>query len=327
MRAVTVVQPSADPRNLVVQDMPMPEPGPRQVRVKVHAVSINPVDWKLAESGHPRWARPHVLGLDAAGVIDAVGADVTRWQPGQRVAWHGDLSRPGVFAEYALADDHVLATMPDDLSYEAAAALPCAGMTAYQGLFRKARLEAGQTVLVQGASGGVGGFAVQLAKRAGANVIALSSPAKAGRVRHLGADEVLDYRAPDLKEQVRSLTGGYGADVMVEIAKPADARSSLELVHYNGHLVCIDPLPNLQDVPAYTYAASIHEVALGGAYAAGYVPTQRDFAVMLADLLGRVSSGELDPMIEHRVGLDEIPVYLHRLRQGELAGKTVATLA
>jgi NADPH2:quinone reductase len=327
MQAVTVAKTSADPRDLVVQDMPVPEPGPGQVRVAVHAVSINPVDWKLTESGHPRWTMPHVLGLDAAGVIAEVGSAVAGWKQGQRVFWHGNLSRPGVFADFALADAHVLTEIPEQVSFEAAAALPCAAMTAYQGLFRKAHLEAGQNVLVQGASGGVGGFAVQLAKAAGATVIALCSPAKAERVRKLGADIVVDYRDPDLVKKVKDLTGGYGADVMVEVANPGDARESLDLVAYNGDLVCIDPLPNLAQTPAYTYAASIHEVALGGAYLAGHRPTQADFAVMGADLIGRVARGQLDPMIEHRIILAEIPEYLWRLRHGQLAGKTVATLA
>jgi NADPH:quinone reductase-like Zn-dependent oxidoreductase len=326
MQAVTVAKTSADPRDLVIQDVPVPDPGPGQVRVAVHAVSINPVDWKLAESGHPRWTMPHVLGLDAAGVIEEIGSEVTGWKPGQRVFWHGNLSRPGVFADFALADAHVLAEVPDDVSFEAAAALPCAAMTAYQGLFRKAHLEAGQAVLVQGASGGVGGFAVQLAKAAGARVIALCSPAKADRVKTLGADTVLDYRDPDLARKVKDLTGGYGADVMVEVANPGDARKSLDLVAYNGDLVCIDPLPNLTRTPAYTYAASIHEVALGGAYLAGHRPTQEDFAVMGRDLIARIARGQLDPMIEHRITLNEVPEYLWRLRQGRLAGKTVATL-
>lgn len=327
MQAVTVAKPSADPRDLVVQDVAMPEPGPHQVRVQVHAVSLNPVDWKLAENGHPNWRYPHVLGLDAAGVIDVVGAEVAGWRPGQRVFWHGNLSKPGVFAEYALADDHVLTEIPAGVAFEAAASLPCAGMTAYQGLFRKAHLAAGETVLVQGASGGVGGFAVQLAKAAGARVIALCSPAKAERVKRLGADVILDYRDPALATKVKDLTGGYGADVMIEVANPGDARKSLELVAYNGDLVCIDPLPNLSRTPAYTYAPSIHEVALGGAYLAGHRPTQEDFAVMDGDLVGRVARGELDPMIEQRIGLADIPEYLWRLRHGRLAGKTVATLA
>ena len=192
---------------------------------------------------------------------------------------------------------------------------------------RKARVEAGQVVLVQGASGGVGGFAVQIARHFGAEVIALARPEQAERVRALGATRVLDYRDPDLARQVQALTpGGYGADIMVEVVNPGDARRSLDLVRYNGQLVCIDPLPDLSRTPAYTYAASIHEVALGGAYAVGHRPTEEDFARIGDWFMARLAEGTLDPMVTHAIRLDEIPDYLRRLKGGEITGKIVARL-
>ena len=123
----------------------------------------------------------------------------------QRVCWHHDLQHQGVFAEYATVPAHVLSYIPGGLSDVSAAALPCAGLTAYQGLVRKARIEAGQTVLVQGASGGAGGFAVQIARSNEANVIALTRPAGAARVKALGAQHVLDYQSPELHQQVREI--------------------------------------------------------------------------------------------------------------------------
>ena len=327
MRAAVVVAPGADPLAAVaISETPEPEPGVGQVRVRVSAVSLNPVDWKLAESGVPGWSFPHILGLDAAGVIDRLGPGVERWATGERVVWHGDLSRPGVFADFAVAEAHAIARVPDPVSFEAAAALPCAGMTAYQGLLRKVRLQPGQMVLVQGAAGGVGGFAVQIAHAAGGRVLALASEQQADRVRGLGADVVLDRHQPDLPARVRALNGGRGADVLVEIANPGDARRSLALLAYNGHLVSIDPLPVMTHVPNYTYAASIHEVSLGGAYLAGDRLSQEDFPVMLGDLLARVAEGTLDPMIERIVPFEDIPAALASLRRGELPGKTVAHL-
>ncbi len=327
MRAIAVTKPDADPtRALALIDAPKPKPGPGQVLVRVHAVGLNPVDWKLAEGGHPNWSMPHVLGLDAAGVVEAVGPDVTEWQLGTRVVWHGDLSRSGVFAEWALAEAHALACIPAAVSFEAAAALPCAGMTAYVGLLRKVKLEASQTLLVQGAAGGVGGFAVQLGKALGAKVIAFASAEQADRVRSLGAELVLDRRADDLPGLVRSANDGRGTDVFFEVANPGDARISLALLAYNAHLVSVDPLPVMTSVPNYTYAASIHEVSLGGAYLAGDRKSQKDFPVMLSDLLGRVESGKLDPLIEQRIALTDIPEGLMRLREGKLPGKTIATV-
>ena len=319
---------NGDPeRAAVLAGAPEPEPGSGQVRVAVAAVSLNPVDWKLAEGGHPAWVFPHILGLDAAGVIEKVGPDVVGWSIGDRVAWHGDLSRPGVFAEFAVAEGHVLARIPENVSFDAAAALPCAGMTAYQGLLRKVKLEPSQTVLVQGASGGVGGFAVQIAHAAGARGLAFASEKQRERVTRLGADAVLDRHHPDLPRYVRELNGGRGVDVLIEVANPGDARISLALLAYNGHLVSIDPLPVMDHVPNYTYAASIHEVSLGGAYLAGDRRTQESFPVMLDDLLQRVSVGTLHPLVQQVITPSEIPAMLAALRRGALYGKTIARFA
>jgi NADPH:quinone reductase-like Zn-dependent oxidoreductase len=310
-------------KSLHLRDVPTPAPLAGQVRVRVHAASLNPVDWKLADGTAPWLNAPQILGLDGAGVIDQLGDSVEGWAVGDRVAWHGNLREQGVFAEYALVPSHVLARVPESVSFQSAAALPCAGMTAYQALVRKAHLQPGQTVLVQGANGAVGGFAVQIAKAAGATVIALARTSQAERVRGLGADYVFERNDPELKEKVQALTGGYGVDVFLELSNPQDARKSLDLIRYNGQLLCIDPMPDLSRVPPYTYAASIHEVALGGAYSSGHRPTQEDFATMLNALLVMVAEGKLNPMVETMITLDQVPGHLAELREGHLPGKTV----
>jgi NADPH2:quinone reductase len=328
MKAIITAEAGGGLEAVVLADIPVPEPGPGEVRIRVEAASLNPVDWKLAVNHHPRWTYPHVFGLDAAGTIDALGPDVEGWQKGDRIVFHGNLSRQGVFAEYAIAPVHVISRVPAGVSAIAAAAIPCAGYSAYQALIRKARIEANQTILIQGANGGVGGFAVQLAAAAGARVIALAKPEHHAAVERLGAQVVLDYRDEDLVRKVRELTeGGYGVDVMLEVANPGDARKSFAFIHYNGQLVSLDPLPNMGDVPSYTYAISVHEVALGGAYLAGHVPTQRDFARMGDDLMARLASGTLDPMVEEVIGLADIPDALGRLRRREVTGKIVARIA
>ena len=328
MKAIVLPGPDAGLDDVALIDLPVPEPGPDAVRLRVVAVSINPVDWKQAFDHKPEWTYPHVLGLDAAGVIDAVGPGVADWKVGDRVVVHNNLWKPGVFADYCLAPVHVLTRLPAGVRFTDAAAVPCAGYTAYQALFRKARLAEGQTILVQGANGGVGGFATQLAHQAGARVIALTRPEHFDTVRSFGADVVLDYRDPDLVAKVKAETeGGYGVDVMLEVANPGDARKSLAFVRYNGHLLSIDPLPVMTDVPAYTYAASVHEVALGGAYKAGHLPTQRDFAVMGEEMMARLAAGRLDPMVEEIVTIEDIPEALRRLRRREVTGKIVARIA
>jgi NADPH:quinone reductase len=327
MKAIVVPEAGGGLDAVKLADLPVPAPGAGELRLRVEAASLNPVDWKVAVDNKPEWIFPHVLGLDAAGVVDAIGPGVDGWSVGDRAVLHNNLWKPGVFAEFCIAPAHVTSHLPDGISFVDAAAIPCAGYTAYQALFRKARIEAGQTILIQGANGGVGGFAVQLAHQAGAKVIALSKFEHHEAVRELGADIVFDYRDDDLLAKILAEThSGFGVDVMLEVANPGDARKSLAFIHYNGHLVSVDPLPNMSNVPSYTYAASVHEVALGGAYFAGHIPTQRDFKVIGDELMARLAAGKLDPMVDEVIGLADIPDALGRLRRRELTGKIVARL-
>lgn len=326
MRAILCTKPTDDLSTTALTDVDVPDPDAGEVRIKVNAVSLNPVDWKLCAGVAPWWSEPHIVGLDAAGVVDATGEGVNDWSPGDRVVWHGNLNRQGVFAEYATTPAHVLSRIPDDIEDTHAAALPCAGYTAFQGLVRKARIGAGDVAVIQGATGGAGGFGIQIAKARGAHVIALVRKEEAEWARRLGADDVLDYRDPDLPARVRAVNGGEGADIIFEVANPGDARKSLDLLRYNGQLVTIDPLPDLSETPAYTYAASIHEVALGGAYAQGHLPTQRDFAVIGDEMLQMMREGQLDPMITETMALEDIPDALKRLRARQVKGKLVAVL-
>lgn len=323
MRAIVCSKPADDLSTTTLTDVPAPRPEAGEVRVKLHAASLNPVDWKLCAGIAPWWNEPHVVGLDGAGEIDALGDGVSGWNVGDRVVWHGDLNRQGVFAEFATTRAHVLSRIPDNVDFRAAATLPCAGLTAYQALVRKIGIQAGQTIVIQGASGGVGGFAIQIARNLGARVIALARPEKFARARELGAEIVLDYHSESLADQVRSNNDGEGADAMLEVVHPDDARKSLDLLRYNGHLATIDPLPDLSKTPAYTYGASFHEVALGGAYGAGDLRTQRDFSAMGDQLLQWLSDGLLDPMIETEISLENVPETLARLRRREFDGKAV----
>lgn len=328
MRAVVCSSPDVDLRDTQLTQVDAPKPERGQVRVAVHAASLNPVDWKLASGALSAWHGngSHIVGLDGAGVVDALGDGVTSFKIGDRVAWHANLNRQGVLADYAFPDAHVLSRIPDAVSYETACAIPCAGMTAYQALVRKAKLQSGETILVQGASGAVGSFAIQIAKQAGATVIALAGRAQEERVRRLGADFVLDRHDPNLKAKILEIISDSGVDVMLEIANPGDARRSLDLIRYNGQLLCVDPMPDTSKVPAYTYGASIHEVALGGAYGAGHIPTQKDFATMGNILLELVRAGKLDPLIERIVPLEAAIDELRAMQQRPAGGKIVVRI-
>ncbi|XWN32667.1 MAG: zinc-binding dehydrogenase [Devosia sp.] len=326
MRAILVEHTGDDLSGLTVGESAAPTPGPGEVSVAVEAASLNPVDWKLASTGFDTWRMPHIPGLDASGMVSAVGEGVEAFAPGDPVVWHGDLSRPGVFAEEAVVSAHVLSRVPSGVCFLDAAAVPCAGYTAYQALMRKARIGAGDTVVIQGAAGAVGGFGVQIASQAGATVIALARADAEDRVKALGAHHVLNHRSPSLEDDVGVLTNGEGADVYLEIANPGDARKSLALVRFNGQLLVVDPPAMTADVPPFATGAGIHEVALGAAYLAGHKPTQRDFAIIGDDLMGRLARGTLDPLIASMVALEDIPQALKDLKAGGIGGKIVAAI-
>ncbi|MEV0297330.1 NAD(P)-dependent alcohol dehydrogenase [Nocardia sp. NPDC050710] len=199
MRAV-VYDRYGGPEVLSIAEVPAPSPGPKQVLVQVHATSINLSDWETLRGtplysriGGLRAPRPPVLGSDIAGRVEVVGSEVTLFAPGDEV--YGDnLMLKGGFAEYAVVPESALAHKPASLSFAEASTLPQAGAIALQGT---AGIAAGMSVLINGAGGGSGAFAIQLAKSAGAHVTGVDNAAKLAFMRTLGADEVIDYRAED----------------------------------------------------------------------------------------------------------------------------------
>jgi NADPH:quinone reductase-like Zn-dependent oxidoreductase len=183
---------------LSLREIDKPAPGPKQVLLRVRATSVNPIDWKLRK-GMLRFVRPlsfpFILGFDAAGVVEEVGSGVTRWRSGDAV--YASIRRGGCYAEYVAASESALAPKPDNLSFEEAAAVPVAALTALQAFRDKAALKAGDRVLINGASGGVGAFAVQVAVALGGRVTAVTSTRNLELVRQLGAERVIDYTRED----------------------------------------------------------------------------------------------------------------------------------
>ncbi len=183
---------------VVVRDLPGPVPGPGEVLVRVKAAAMNPIDCKLREGRfrlifHVK--PPFVLGFDLAGEVEAIGPGVTRLRPGDAV--FGTMSRPGAHAEHAVAGEELLLPKPSRLSFEEAAALPAAALSALQALRDDARLRSGQRVLLNGAGGGIGTLAIQIASATGARVTAVASAGNQELLRELGADECLDYAKED----------------------------------------------------------------------------------------------------------------------------------
>lgn len=187
---------------LKLESAPTPTPGPGEVLVKVHAAGVNPVDWKIREGyfQDPAIKLPLSLGYDVCGTVEATGAGVARLQVGDVVYSYISLTRGGGYAEYVAIPENQVALKPTTLDPVEAAAVPLAALTAWQALFDNANLKSGQTVLIHGASGGVGTFAVQFAKAKGATVIATASEKNHAYLKDLGADVVIDYNTQKFEE-------------------------------------------------------------------------------------------------------------------------------
>jgi len=185
------------PETFEIADMPIPQPGAGQVLVRVHAASVNPVDYKIRQNG--AWAHvpmPAILGYDAAGTVAAVGEQVQHLKVGDEVCYSARIfGRQGTYAEYHVEDAEIVVKKPACLTFEAAAALPLAAMTAYDAIISFFQTKPGDTVLVHAGAGGVGSMAVQLAKASGARVLATGRQDNSDLIRSLGADEMIDYRS------------------------------------------------------------------------------------------------------------------------------------
>ena len=205
MRAARIHQ-YGPPDVFQIDDIPVPDVGPSDVLIEVHAASVNPIDWKIrsgVQRGIIRYKLPHVLGLDVSGVVSAVGDKVTRFAVGDEVYSSPNFKRDGTYAEFTVVDESELAHKPANLSHQEAATIPLVGLTAYQCLVTKSNLQSGERVLILAGSGGVGSFAIQLAKALGAEVTATCSGRNTELVSSLGADHVIDYTVETVHERPR----------------------------------------------------------------------------------------------------------------------------
>jgi NADPH:quinone reductase-like Zn-dependent oxidoreductase len=224
MQAIQVHE-YGDVDQLKLEVVARPEPQAGEVLVRVHAAGVNPIDWKVRQGLRKHLLPmqfPYIPGMEMAGVVEEVGPDVTTLQIGQAVYGR---STTGAYAEYAVAAERMLALKPQSLSFDEAASIPVGATTAWQGLFESGKLETGQRVLIQGAAGGVGLFAVQLASRRGAHVIATASGANVDFVRSLGAETVIDYTTTSLADVVHDVdcvfdTVGSTLETSVQVLKP-----------------------------------------------------------------------------------------------------------
>lgn len=325
MKALLLHEPNTW-REMKIEEIAKPVAQKGEVVVKVEAASLNPVDYKTATNGNPSWVYPHILGLDVAGTIEEVGEGITEWKKGDRVVYHGDFNKKGGYAEYGVTTAHTISRIPDSITFVEAAALPTAGYTAYQALFRKLPMNTIDTILIHGGAGGVGGFGIQLAKAVGKTVISTASAHNHEYVKSLGADYVIDYREEDVKTRVMEITNGRGVDAVLDTVSRDNATASLDLIAYNGHIAHIAGAPDYAKVKPFTKVISFHEVALNAIHHNHDEIAERDLAKMGDEFLQLVQEEKVSPLVERVISLSEVPQALAELSERHVKGKIVVDM-
>ncbi|MFG2284607.1 NADP-dependent oxidoreductase [Streptomyces sp. NPDC048595] len=313
MRAVAVNAFGAQPQ---LMELPQPDPGPGEVLVRLSAAGLNPIDWKLADGmfGDAVQASfPLVLGSDGAGEVLAIGTGVRRFTVGDAV--FGQFQRPeqggGSYCELAIADEDRIAHAARSVTYATSAALPTAGMTAYN-LVEETRIADGKRVLIVGATGGVGTFATQLAAGRGAEVIATARPAMAELMRNLGAAETVDHTAGPLADQVLAAHPD-GVDVLIDmISGPAEFGELTRTVRDGGTAVSLIGSADADELTEHNLR--------------GFNFVNRPSPQLLEILAGHVDAGRLTVLVGREVSLEEAPEVLAASRTGRAQGKTVLAI-
>lgn len=292
MRAVLVVD-----GHVQIQSVPKPEPQSDEVRIKVRAASVNPVDWKKIAGAAP--GARLIPGRDLAGVIDAVGSAAGPWKVGQAVI---AVAPGGSYAEYAISPVSAVAVKPQQMSFDEAAGLPIVGETGWRAMVTVANVQAGQRVLIHGGAGGVGSAAVQIAKARGAYVIATASPRHNDLLHSLGADEVLDYNSVRFEDKVKNI------DVVLNTVDEETTVRSLRVIKPGGILVSVvGPPPQAQCA-----AAGIHCAVTGS--------VNGQMLRFVSELAGQ---GKLHIHIDRTWPLAEAAQALDLNRQGHTGGKII----
>jgi NADPH:quinone reductase-like Zn-dependent oxidoreductase len=311
------------PDVLTIEEVEKPSPADDEALIRIRAASANPYDYHLMSGVYimrpmsgfrrPKHTRP---GVDFAGEVEAVGKSVTRFQSGDQV--FGTVR--GAFAEYACAPENRLASKPANLTFEQAAAVPMAGLTALQGLRDKGHIQPGQKVLINGAAGGIGTFAVQIAKYFGADVTGVCSTGSMDVVRSIGADHVIDYTAEDFTRSAERY------DLMFDLAGNRSLSACLRVITPKGTFIAggvrpggrwIGPLPRLLKVIVGSWFVSQKVVFF-------IAKSSVEDLTFLREL---IEANRLTPVIDRCYSLSEVPEAIRHIKEGHPRGKTVVTVA
>lgn len=292
------------PEVLKYEDAPRPSPREGELLVRVRAAGVNPVDAKVRAGGFgPGGQLPAIPGYDLAGVVEESGPGATRFKKGDEVFAYLNLRRGGAYAQYALVKDDEVAAKPRKTSFEEAAAVPLAALTAWQGLVEIAKLEPGQTVLIHGGSGGVGSFAIQIAKARGAKVIATASTRNQGTLKELGVDQAIDYTTTKFEDVAKDV------GVVLDTVAGETLARSYGVVKKGGIIVSVLEPPKKEELSKRGIRGQVFLV--------------RPNSEMLAEIGKLIEAGKIKPLVSEVLPLAEAARAHQQIETGHTRGKCV----
>lgn len=300
------------PDNFEMKDIEKPEPGPGEILVKVIASGTNPVDAKIRAEGH--WAQlklPAVLGYDVSGVVERTGPGVTDFNKGDEVYYTPTIfaNSRGSYAEYNVVDASIAAMKPKNLSHEEAAAVPLAAGTAWEAVIRRLKIQPGETILIHGGAGGVGSFAIQIARMAGARVLATAGASNQKVMKDLGADITFDYHDQDVAQAALDATNGQGVEAVLDTAG-GNIPLSIQATKPKGRLATI--LGVNGDLSVF----SMKNLTIYGVF----LTRERR---RLEEMRAVIEQGKMHPLIDEVLPLEQVSKAHKRLDSGHGTGKIV----
>lgn len=293
----------------VLEEVPTPDIGPDEVLVRVAAASLNPLDIQLSSGkmhGFFPVTFPHTLGTDLAGTVERAGPSAARWRQGDKVVARPDPTRGGAMAEFVVVPAADLAMAPKEIPLEEAAGIPTAAGTAWQALFEVADLKRGQTMLIHAGAGGVGSFAIQLARSVGARVIATSSGEGLDIARRLGADQVIDYRAERFEDRLSDM------DAVLDTLRDDTQQRSFGVLRSGGVLVSITSPPDEALAKAHNVTATFMAHSTDGS--------------RLEEIVGSIDAGTLRVLVDRKLSLQEFSGAIERQASGRARGKIIVSV-
>jgi NADPH:quinone reductase-like Zn-dependent oxidoreductase len=308
MKAVRIHE-FGGPEVLRYEEVPRPATAPDEVLIKVYASGVNPVDWKmragLAQSLFPIHL-PFIPGWDVSGEIEEVGSDILIFKKGEEVYGRPEVTRDGTYAEYVAVKADQINFKPQSIDHDKAASVPLAGLTAWQGLFDYGKLEEGQKVLIHAASGGVGSFAIQLAKWKGARVIGTASEENIDFLFDLGADGAIDYKNEKFEDKIT------GVDLVLDLVGGDTQKRSLKVIKKGGRLVT-----TVQ--PQYKEEAKAKGITME-------TFLTRSLPEELQQLANLIDSGKIKPIVTQKFSLKDAAAAQKEIEKGHTRGKIVLTV-